>query len=381
MPFFETYRTTATVYMPPLLLPNESAVRRLMQAGVDEGVFPGSVLLVARGEDVLLHDAWGVADCDAQRPVRPDTAFDLASLTKPLATAVAVMRLVRAGRLGLDAPLARLLPIMGPTDKAEVTVRQLLSHSSGWPAWQPYFERLLPQPPEERRRFLAQYLADEPLVARPGETVLYSDIDFLALGLVVEACTGERLDRFVRSEIYQPLGIRELFFNPLDEPPQAREYAATESCPWRGRVLCGEVHDDNAHALNGVAGHAGLFGTVQGVFDLLRVLLRGYEGDIRSSVFSAELVRAFWSPSAGTDWALGFDRPSAQASSSGRYFSANTIGHLGFTGTSFWLDIDRRLCIILLTNRVHPSRDNVKIKSFRPRIHDEIMAGLVKRVV
>ena len=297
--------------------------------------------------------------------------------TKPLATALAVMRLVQTDTLSLDSSLAEVLPIMASTDKAGVTVHQLLSHSSGWPAWQPYFEDLRAHPAGERRSHLARYLANEPLVNRPGETALYSDIDFLALGLVVEASSGMRLDRFVREEIYRPLGIQDLFFNPLDEPFLDRAYASTELCAWRGRVLSGEVHDDNAHVLNGVAGHAGLFGTAHEVYVLLRALRGAYDGICASDVFSADLMQTFWTPAIGTGWALGFDTPSAQASSSGNYFSVNTVGHLGFTGTSFWLDIDREIFIVLLTNRVHPSRDNIKIREFRPRIHDKIMAALL----
>jgi len=359
-------------------LPNENAVKVLMQQAIGDGVFPGAVLLVVRGEDILLHAAWGVTDVESKRAVTLDTVFDLASLTKPLATTLAVMRLVQDGGLELDTPMGAVLPVMKTTDKAGVTVRQLLSHSSGWPAWQPYFERLRDVPPDERRPRLAGYLADEGLVAAPGTVALYSDLDFLALGLMVEACTGMRLDRFVRQAVYQPLGIADLFFNPLDETPADRIYAATEACPWRGRVLCGVVHDDNAYTLTGVAGHAGLFGTARAVFDLLRFLLRAYRGGQKGVVFASPILQTFWKARPGSDWALGFDTPSARGSSAGRYFSANSVGHLGFTGTSFWMDIDRGIIVILLSNRVHPARTNEKIRTFRPRIHDAIMEGIVK---
>jgi CubicO group peptidase (beta-lactamase class C family) len=262
---------------------------------------------------------------------------------------------------------------MADTAKAGVTVRQLLSHCSGWPAWQPYFERLRQHPDAERRQRLAQMLAAEPLMAPPGSAALYSDLDYLALGLVVENISGERLDRFVRQEIYQPLEIDDLFFNPLNAPPLPRDYAATERCPWRGGVLSGAVHDDNAYVLNGVAGHAGLFGTARAVFTLLQALLSAYRGETHSDLLAPDLVRAFWRRSGDSGWTLGFDTPSVQASSSGAFFSPNSVGHLGFTGTSFWMDLDRQIAIILLTNRVHPSRSNEKIRAFRPRIHDAIM--------
>ena len=349
-----------------------------MRQAVADGVFPGAVLLVARDEEILLHEAWGTADLSAGRAVTVETVFDLASLTKPLATTLAVMRLVRQGLLELETPLATVLPVMAGTAKAGVTVRQLLSHASGWPAWQPYFERLRALPEGERRARLARYLAEEPLAAAPGEVFLYSDLDFLALGLMVEACSGMRLDRFVRQAVYRPLGIDDLFFNPLDEAPAARRYAATEQCPWRGRVLCGAVHDDNAYVLNGVAGHAGLFGTAAGVWDLLQALLRIYSGEGGSAWLSQSLVQTMWTRVDRSDWALGFDTPAAHGSSSGRHFSSRSVGHLGFTGTSFWLDLDRRIAVVLLTNRVHPSRANVRIREFRPRIHDAIMEWLLQ---
>lgn len=358
--------------------PNEIALKALMQKAIGDGVFPGAVLLVAREEDILMHAAWGVTDFASQRPVTRETVFDLASLTKPLATTPAVMRLVQDGGLELDTPMGAVLPVMKTTEKAGVTVRQLLSHSSGWPAWQPYFERLRDLPPDERRPRLARYLADEALVAAPGTVALYSDLDFIALGLMVETCSGMRLDRFVGQAVYQPLGIDDLFFNPLDERPADRIYAATEACAWRGRVLCGAVHDDNAYTINGVAGHAGLFGTARAVFDLLRFLLRAYRGEQKGVVLASPILQTFWKVRPGSDWVLGFDTPSARGSSAGRYFSANSVGHLGFTGTSFWLDIDRGIIVILLSNRVHPLRTNEKIRTFRPRIHDAIMEGIVK---
>jgi len=360
-------------------LPNESDVHQLMQQALDEGVFPGAVLLAARNSDIFLHQAWGVADLSSGRPVTVDTVYDLASLTKPLATTLAMMRLIQTGRLTLGTPLGPMLPVMADTAKAGVTLRQLLSHCSGWPAWQPYFEQLRQHPEEDRRPRLAQMLAAEPLVATPGSATLYSDLDYLALGLVVENISGVRLDRFVRRELYQPLGIDDLFFNPLDAPSRPRDYAATERCPWRGGVLSGAVHDDNAYVLNGVAGHAGLFGTARAVFTLLQALLSAYRGEADSDLLAPDLVRAFWRRSGDSGWTLGFDTPSVQDSSSGACFSPNSVGHLGFTGTSFWMDLDRRITIILLTNRVHPVRSNEKIRAFRPRIHDALMEWFLLR--
>ena len=359
-------------------LANQDALALMMQEAIEDGIFPGAVLLVAQKDQILFHRAWGVTDFSTQQAIQTDTVFDLASLTKPLATALAVMMLIQAKRLSLATPMANFFPETRGTDKADLTVMQLLSHRSGWPAWKPYYEDLRQIPDVDRRERLTQLLTLEPLATKPGTEAIYSDLDFMALGLMIEACSGERLDRFVGREIYGPLGLQDLFFNPLNRPIALRKYAATERCPWRERVLAGTVHDDNAYVLNGVAGHAGLFGTALAVFRLLKKLMSAYLNRGDANLFPPELVRTFWSRAEGSDWALGFDTPSFETSSSGKYFSSNSVGHLGFTGTSFWVDIDRQIFIVLLTNRVHPSRANEKIRIFRPVIHDAIMRPLVK---
>ena len=175
-----------------------------------------------------------------------------------------------------------------------------------------------------------------------------------------------------------PLGLRKLLFVDLNSPnltsmAHKERFAATEFCPWRKILLNGAVHDDNAYALGGIGGHAGLFGDAAEVYSLLSELLDVYHGRNNSDVFQQKVVQTFLSQQENTGRALGFDMPSEKESSSGRYFSKETIGHLGFTGVSFWVDLMRKIIVILLTNRVHPSRDNLKIKAFRPRIHDSVM--------
>jgi CubicO group peptidase (beta-lactamase class C family) len=190
---------------------------------------------------------------------------------------------------------------------------------------------------------------------------------------------AQRLDRVAAEKIYRPLGLGDdLFFLPLCEARPDRRYAAMEDCPWRGKILVGEVHDDNAHALGGVAGHAGLFGTVQGVLALTTHLLEVWQARARPVGFHAAELRHFLTtrPVADSTWVLGFDTPSATGSSAGHHFSSASVGHLGFTGTSFWIDPVKELVVVLLTNRVHPVRHDERIKTFRPRFHDEVMAGL-----
>ena len=248
-----------------------------------------------------------------------------------------------------------------------------------------------------------------PLDAPPGKAANYSDLGFMLLGLILEQQMGDRLDRLVRDYLFTRLEIDELHFCPIESegvikensPIQKREagsgkpeascsplrassdiqFAATQVCAWRNRLLFGEVDDENAWTLNGVAGHAGLFGTARGVFKMLSFLLNIYEGNLSDPLLRRDLVRLFWTRTeiagGSSDWCLGYDTPSRKGySSAGRYFSSNTIGHLGFTGVSFWLDLEKRIMVILLTNRVHPTRQNDEIRQLRPVLHDIIMEAL-----
>ena len=199
----------------------------------------------------------------------------------------------------------------------------------------------------------------------------------MLLEWVLEAATGHRLDHWVTQEVFQPLGIESLFFVDLEAPPRDAKFAATELCPRRQMLLNGCVHDDNAYAVGGICGHAGLFGTAMDVHALLQELLLTYHDRPARGLFESKYVKRLFEKRPDSDWVLGFDTPSGEGSSSGHYFSRNSVGHLGFTGTSFWMDLDRRITVVLLTNRVHPSRENQKIKSFRPQIHDAIMKNLI----
>ncbi|MGD9251139.1 MAG: serine hydrolase domain-containing protein [Desulfobacterales bacterium] len=361
----------ASAHTPP------ARIQKSFREALNGGVFPGAVVLVQDADGRRWIEAYGVADSATGEAARPDTVFDLASLTKPLCTALAVMQLIASGRLSLEDRLGDVLASFSATDKADILIRHLLSHQAGFPAWRPYFEILREKPMAERREVLISLLVNEPLEATPGAVSLYSDLDFLVLQIVVETLSGRHLDHYAAEKIYRPLGLAaDLFFTSTRVSPPPRAFAATENCPWRGRVLKGHVHDDNAYSLGGVAGHAGLFGTATAVGDLLSALLTAYRRSSVAGVFDPDLVRLFFKRCPPSDGALGFDTPAARDSSSGRYFSPNTVGHLGFTGTSFWMDLDRGIVVVLLTNRVHPSRANEDIRAFRPVIHDQIMAAL-----
>jgi serine-type D-Ala-D-Ala carboxypeptidase len=348
---------------------------RLMADAVAGGVFPGAVLLAARGRAVLCRRAYGVADSGTGERVTKDTVFDLASLTKPLATAPALMGLMADGRLAPDTPLERCLPEFPGQPAARVTVEQLLRHTSGLPAWEPYYQRLRQLPEADRWPWLKHRLRRTPLAAPPGTRTVYSDLNFMILGWLVEAVTGVRLDRFVEGRVYHPLGISPLYFIDGGGPFPPAAYAATERCPWRG-LLRGRVHDENCDTLGGVCGHAGLFGTAAAVHRLLAELLDAHCGRGTARVFDPRWVRLFLDPLADGRRPMGFDRPSGPMPACGTRFSPCTVGHLGFTGVSFWMDLDRGHIVVLLTNRVHPSRENFKIRAFRPRLHEAVLEGL-----
>lgn len=368
-------------------------VEDAIEAAIAEGVFPGAVLLVRQGEQFSYLRAFGrrclVPAC---APMEEDTIFDLASLTKPLATTIALMFLVQEGKLRLDDRVSRYFPNFSVHGKSSITFRHLLSHRSGLPAWRPYYQEVLREQKAgrvnllaspEAKSFVYQRIFREQLEVEPDREAIYSDVGFMLLGAVVEQIAGVSLDRVCNEKIFKPLGLRRTGFVDLSLlrarrlEPVTQMIAATEYCPWRQKVLCGEVHDDNAYAMGGVAGHAGLFSCAREIDVLLSALQDAYR---RVGGFVAQrIVREFWTRDGripDSTWCLGWDTPTPGGSAAGRYFSANAVGHLGFTGCSIWIDLDRKLHVILLTNRVHPSRENEKIRAFRPLVHDLIGEAL-----
>ena len=369
------------------------AVERELEAAAARHVFPGAVLLVRDGERVHLCAAGARSVEPTVTPMRPETIFDLASLTKPLATTIAVMLLVREGKIRLDDRVSRFFHNFGVHGKTHVTFRHLLNHSSGLPAWQPYYKEIIHTERKGGRinfvaspsakSFVYQAIHRERLETPPATHARYSDLGFMLLGEAVEEIGGMALDRFCQQRIYRPLGLRTTAFVDLWRlrarklEPIPDLVAPTERCPWRKKILCGEVHDDNAYAMGGVAGHSGLFASAADLDVLLcrlRACYTGADGWIPQSI-----MREFWTRDRvveSSTWALGWDTPSPHDSSAGTLFNRRAVGHLGFTGTSVWLDLDRPLHIILLSNRVHPNRDNEAIREFRPLIHDAVMRAL-----
>lgn len=351
------------------------ALDDVMKEALSKGAFPGAVIRVSEKGGPVYENAFGVCDVDSNEPVTVRTVYDLASLTKPLSTAPAVMILIQEGKLSLDATLDDLLPGESWKDKGAVSVAQLLTHTSGLPDYQPYYKELVALAPDRRNGELKKRLVAEPLLDPPGTVVRYSDIGYMILAWVIEAIAKEPLSVFVEKKVYAPLCIDDLFYIKTNgHEYRDRSIAPTERCPWRKRLLRGEVHDDNCWVMGGEGAHAGLFGAASGVDSMISSLID--DAHAKHRVFDPELSGVFLSEWRNTRRTPGFDMPSKEGSSSGRYFPVSAVGHLGYTGTSFWVDLGNQRVVILLTNRVHPTRENIKIRQFRPLIHDAVMEDL-----
>ncbi len=367
-----------------------------MQAAVDDGVFPGAVLIVRYQGTTVCAKAVGRLSTIPKGPVATiETVYDLASLTKPLATTTATLLLAQRQRISLEEPIDNCLTELRGSAIGKASLVDLLTHSSGLPGWRPYYERLEQAGLSHERMTnreqvqadVLRYLRGEAFVYSPGTRSLYSDLGFMLIGFLLERISGSSLAELCEREIFVPLGAKPLAFLPAWIGSQragsfgpSHPVAATEDDPWRKRILQGEVHDENAFALGGIAGHAGLFGTAGSVLTLSSAWLDAYHGT--TSFFKTEMVRQFVARRRDipdSSRALGWDTPSVP-SSAGMCFSELSFGHLGYTGTSLWIDPMCRLEVVLLSNRVHPTRRNDAIREFRPRIHDLIYREVVGSV-
>jgi CubicO group peptidase (beta-lactamase class C family) len=349
-------------------------VRRLLASCVESGAFPGAVLTVGTRDSVLSTLAVGHYGQDDLRPVDDSTVYDLASLTKVIGLTTAAMLLVSEGRLDLDQRLSGFFPELNGKKNGRITIRQLLTHTSGLPAWRP-----LHLETESREEAVDSVLAAT-LENEPGTNYTYSDFGAITLGLVVEHVSGVGLDELVVERIFRPLGMTWTRYLP---PRAWRErITPTEDDPWRGHVVRGEVHDENAARLGGVAGHAGLFSTAPDLARFAQWILTTYHASVDSSdmvPIDPTTVRFFVTRQPGPEGstrALGWDTPSADGSSAGTLLSRRSFGHTGFTGTSIWIDPERDLFIILLTNRVHPTRENSAMGWVRPQVADAVVRAV-----
>jgi serine-type D-Ala-D-Ala carboxypeptidase len=341
----------------------------ILRNAIAERAFPGAVVAITIQDRLVALKAFGRFTYETSSPeITVATIFDLASLTKVIATTSMAMILYERGLLDLDAPAVVVVPEFAGHDsrRSEVTIRMLLSHSSGLPAYEKLFLKV------DTRDALLESAFATPLVGNPGGAVTYSDIGFILLGVALERMAGEPLDRFCQREIFGPLGMAYTGFCP---PATLRKEIppTVDDLTFRHRVIQGEVYDENAFVLGGVAPHAGLFSTAGDVATFAHAMLNG-----RHPVIRPETIRLFTrreSSPPGTSRALGWDTPS-QPSQSGRHLSENSFGHLGYTGTSLWIDPDRSLSVTLLTNRTWPDATNSAIKQIRPKFHDAAVESL-----
>lgn len=364
-------------------------IHQAMNQAVQNGVFPSAQLLVVKNGATLINDAYGNAT--------NETIFDVASLTKPICTTTLAMQLVAEDKLRLDDAVCQHLKEF---EHKGVTIRHLLSHSSGLPAWEAFYQ-MVPQADIGRpagKKEVLESVFHEPLEYVTGSKSVYSDLGFILLGEVTERINKEPLDKLFAERIARPLGLNDTFFSPLSpagrgQPARQRvngggvrghdvsNFAPTEDCPWRKKVMKGEVHDQNCYAMGGVAGHAGLFSTTTDINKFITTFVASHRaegGFLPQEVVQRFLPFHFKLAEYNTTWLLGWDTPAHINSQAGQYYSKKSIGHLGYTGCSMWIDLEQDFWIVLLTNRVHPTTTNEKIRSFRPTIYNMIYEEMIK---
>ncbi|MBW3570357.1 MAG: serine hydrolase [Gemmatimonadetes bacterium] len=335
---------------------------------VEDRVAPAIAVAVGRHGRLVHLRGYGAVDWPpGSAAVTDSTLFDLASVTKVVATTTAAMILEEEGRLDLDRTVASYLPELADSAKQSITVRMLLTHRGGLEAFAPLYRTH-----RGRQQYLEQ-INLRPLRGTPGAQTVYSDWDLILLQLIIERITGQELDAFVHDRIFAPLGMRETGYRP--GVPRDR-IAATERDSARGGLIWGEVHDPNAWALGGVAGHAGLFGSARDLAVFAQMLLNGGEyGGVR--ILRPQTIARWTAPQvAGSSRALGWDTPSGE-SSAGRFFSPRSFGHTGYTGTSIWMDPERSVFVVLLTTRVNPTAQNQKQAPLRRAVADAVQNAMV----
>jgi serine-type D-Ala-D-Ala carboxypeptidase len=341
----------------------------VLHEGIEQRAFPGASVAIAHRGKLVARKALGQFTYDpGAKAVTPETIYDLASVTKVIATTAMCMRLYDRGQFHLDQKIVEVLPEFAGDDprRDEITFRMLLAHSSGLPAYVRLFEAA-----KNRDEFLAEAF-QIPLAAGPGTRAEYSDIGFILLGVALERIANEALDRFCEREIFLPLGVQVRYKVAQDSSLDATPPTENDRF-FRRRIIQGEVHDENAWVIGGIAGHSGSFASAADVVTFGQCLLNGGAPLFRTH--SVEIfTRREVSPQ-GTSRALGWDTPSSP-SQSGKYFSPRSYGHLGYTGTSLWNDPERQLSVTLLTNRTWPDRSSQSIKKIRPAFHDAVIEAL-----
>jgi CubicO group peptidase (beta-lactamase class C family) len=353
-----------------------SKVDQLLETELKAGTFPGAVLGIMNSKKMLYKKAFGLAQkvpADSKREMKLDTIFGLASLTKVIVTTSSIMKLIEMGKINSYDYLKDYFPEL-PEAKEEITIYHLLTHSSGFQAIVKLWDKDL----DYQQKI--KYILDLPLENEIGKVVNYSDPNFILLGELIQRVSGQDLNEFSQNQIFKPLNMQNTAYKPLVnlEGINKNKIAATEYCSFRDRMIVGEVHDENCYVLDEISGHAGLFSNLNDLSKFVKMLLNkgSYNGKKILTKLTVKTMIKNWTEDLNQNRALGWDLINNFRSSAGILLSDKAFGHTGFTGTSIWVDPELKLGVIFLTNRVHPSRDNVDIISLRPRLHNLIAAVL-----
>ncbi len=345
-------------------------VDRVINKAIEDKTFPGAVVLVWKDGKTIYEKAFGNNTYDSSSPkVKTTTIYDLASVTKVVATTTAAMICYDRKLFSLDDKVVKYIPEFGVNGKEYITIMNLLIHNSGLLAWKKFYGRDL------KYDDVINEIYSSELECETGEKTVYSDLGIITLGKIIEKVSGKSLDVFCKDEIFIPLKMESTFYNPVDSlkklcaPTEIDNY-------WRMKTLQGEVHDETSAMLNGVAGHAGLFSTADDLAKLMSVLLN--KGKVNQKIFIQQSTIELFTKrvSEESSRAIGWDTKSDSGSSAGKYFSKNSFGHTGYTGTSIWADPERNLFVVFLTNRVYPTRENTKIQKVRPQLHNAVIKSI-----
>lgn len=358
-----------------LLIDSLMNIDKIMHTAINDSVFPGGVVGIMKNGSLIWQETYGYHDYNKTRAVRSDDIFDLASITKIMSTTTSIMLLVDSNLITLDDPVAKYIEEFDTDEKREITIRQFLLHTSGLPAYKIYVDVL------RTRSELLNAVRNEPLENKPGEKYVYSDLGFILLGEIVEIVSGKRVDQFIRDELHHPMGMHSTWFNPENAPYNLvdRILPTEIDAVYDRGLVHARVHDERAYYMDGIAGHAGLFSSVQDMAKYAFMLLNnGYYGG--HQYLSSDVITYFSGHRSPINHrGLGFDRKTDGFSTAGQYTGNRTFGHLGFTGTSMWMDPDEDIAIILLTNRTYPNRSyGRQIGQIRAKISDAVMNSIEK---
>ena len=347
-----------------------SKIDSMIYSAIADTAFPGAVLLVNQNGNIIFHKEYGkLTYTDTSAAVTIESIFDIASLTKVVATTTAAMICYERNLISLDDPVAKYLPAFSQNGKENITIKNLLLHNSGLPAFKRFYKNY------STAGEVIDDIYSTKLDYETGSRTVYSDLGMIVLAKVIESVSGKKFDEFCTEKIFNPLKMKSTFFNPPDSikykiaPTEYDDY-------WRKRLIWGEVHDETASLLNGISGNAGLFSTAEDINKLVTNLIFA-DSINQNKLIKQETVELFTKRfSANSTRALGWDLKSEQNSSAGNLFDISSFGYTGFTGTSLWIDPTRNLIVVFLTNRVYPSRENKKLYKLRPLLHDEIIRAI-----